>query len=53
MSIRLQYISVLTDGSTAGPPHEVTRGMIVTSSKYAGAAGLSVELTVESAMAQA
>jgi diacylglycerol O-acyltransferase / wax synthase len=47
-------ISVLTDGATAGDPHEVTDAMLRAFSEIRSAAGLSGELTVvETAMAQA
>jgi diacylglycerol O-acyltransferase len=47
-------ISVLTDGSTVGDPHEVTDAMLEAFSEIRVAAGLSGELAVvETAMAQA
>ena len=46
-------ISVLTDGSTLGDPHELTDAMIQAFIEIRSAAGLPAELTVvESAMAQ-
>jgi diacylglycerol O-acyltransferase len=47
-------ISVITDGSTFGDPHEVTDAMLAAFSEIRVAAGLSGELAVvETAMAQA